>query len=814
MVFNTNLEIDPKIKIIALSDVHGDIDSLIIALRDCAGIIDHDNPDLLRKLLFLDLNNREEAAQYTGNESLGFQWIGRQTHVVLIGDTLDNVRLDSNRNPITPKKRLADGRQVFISNEYPQVELKIILLLNALDQAAERVGGKVIKLIGNHEAGNFELNDTNNLSSVYAANPTEIYSQYYPFENRLRRIDYFKLNNPGFKLFMSRGSGVILKINNYIFVHGQLDGKRTFKDFNAINSWLNSGVVNEQTSPGQLFLDLSNDQAGALWGREYGDSYNSDYRIQTRNKGFCKNVEDNIKTFCTGIRCDIPNTKIIIGHCPQSFTLPQQKNTTFNNKTDIGHITILNPPSITNVADVGNDFVFGITMECDIEPTKPNMKHRIYKVDIGSSRAFDSEASYNESLSEKGFKEQLLGRMPQVLEINGDIISIVRSNIKNTMAHQKRDLLEAKIKSDPRPDPKLLELLDLAQPEKSTIQPVPISVSSSRPARRPSTFELLGLAKPKKRTIPPVPVSLPSPSTSTPLPSRASISPPPLPSRASISSTSTPLPSKASISPPPSPSRASISLPQFPSRASISHPQSPTIHNELLKPASISESTASKKLFDSLRQSEISDRKRKEAYELEKIRRDVAQQQSHESYLEEEKRREERNKIIMDELRERERKAQSEALKIKKERQDRLDKEQAEIQAIALEDERRRARQDADIQAEIRKMENQNIYSFRQNIPLDSNPASAPPSQSTRISLSPRYSHQDKITKMDKQNVYSSEPRIPIGSNSPPPPSQRPRISLSPRHSLQEGGNNEINYQIKYEKYKYKYLKLKQNLFE
>ena len=38
-MFTTRLAVSEKTRIIALSDIHGDIDALIIALRDCASVI-------------------------------------------------------------------------------------------------------------------------------------------------------------------------------------------------------------------------------------------------------------------------------------------------------------------------------------------------------------------------------------------------------------------------------------------------------------------------------------------------------------------------------------------------------------------------------------------------------------------------------------------------------------------------------------------------------------------------------------------------------------------------------------------------------
>ena len=440
MAFTTMMNVSPDTRIIALSDIHGDIDALIIALRDCAKVISHPNPDILKKLLYLDLNIQEEASEYKYNEDLGFKWIGETTHIVIIGDSLDNKRDGSTRD--TNKK----GKIDYLNTEYPQAELKIVCLLNFLDILASEVGGRVIKLIGNHEAGNFHMESNYNLATRYSANPHDIYAKYYPVENELTRVEYFKFNNLGFKIFMLRGSGVLLKINDYIFVHGQLDGKMDYTQVDLINQWINNKdknlYVNIKSSKYSKFMDLFNSEDGLLWGREYGDYKKTHYRnIHPLNKNMhCRKVIDNILQFCQNIDCNIKNTKIIIGHCPQIWSSTSgYLNTTFTQQRDLGNVTILTPPSKTAPASTKENFVFGITMECEIEKDK----HRVYKVDIGTSKAFDTDENYDRSIgSEDEFKRYMLGRMPQVLEIINDNFSIIRSNIPNTMKFQKRNKLE------------------------------------------------------------------------------------------------------------------------------------------------------------------------------------------------------------------------------------------------------------------------------------------------------------------------------------------------------------------------------------
>jgi hypothetical protein len=62
----------------------------------------------------------------------------------------------------------------------------------------------------------------------------------------------------------------------------------------------------------------------------------------------------------------------------------------------------------------------------------------------------------------------MLSRMPQILQIIGSDVSIIRSNIKNTMQHQRRDLLEATIRATNVP-----EVIDLTTPAPPAPAPAP-----------------------------------------------------------------------------------------------------------------------------------------------------------------------------------------------------------------------------------------------------------------------------------------------------------------------------------------------------
>ena len=76
-------------------------------------------------------------------------------------------------------------------------------------------------------------------------------------------------------------------------------------------------------------------------------------------------------------------------------------------------------------------------MECDKD--KDSSDSHIYKVDVGSSRAFD-EKKHLEDLkkSDKKKIEYLLSRTPQILQILNNKTNIIRSSLQNTLIHQPR----------------------------------------------------------------------------------------------------------------------------------------------------------------------------------------------------------------------------------------------------------------------------------------------------------------------------------------------------------------------------------------
>jgi hypothetical protein len=446
-LFQTDMTVPDDTRIITLSDIHGDLDALIIALRDCAKVIDMYVPiEEMKAIANLNLNVQANTEYFKSHKNLGFNWIGGTTHVVIIGDIIDPKRSTSTHTDNVTNKLAIDV--------YPQVEIKILEFLNKLDEFACMQGGRVIKLIGNHEIIN--MMKDNNLSFIqsYSIDPNA--KLVYPSGKRYIRANYFNMNNPGFKIFMERGSGVLLKINNNIFVHGQLSGQ-SLAEITRINTWLNhkdeEGNVDLTNEEYTNFINLRGEWAKLLWGREYGDDEEIDARSND-NKEFCNKFKTDLKSLLPEVSDqDLSQYKLIIGHCPQNWsTTYNTRNTSYNSKTIDGNRIILEPPSISGLPDLTNNFMFGITMECDksvdSDDIPANTRHSIYKVDIGTSRGFDQAAMYHPQ-NKHLIKPFFGSRVPQVLEIINNNTKIIKSTFTNTRMFQHRPQLEALINTYP-----------------------------------------------------------------------------------------------------------------------------------------------------------------------------------------------------------------------------------------------------------------------------------------------------------------------------------------------------------------------------
>ena len=459
-------------RIIALSDIHSDIHAFIICLRDCAKVIrkvqtsksinihklDSDTEDFLE----MNLNNTENLYM----DNLNYEWIGGNTNIVICGDILDGARDNST---MMRKGKNRCGHNNCTNLEYDQVEIKLLRFINSMNQLAMQSGGRIYKILGNHDF----MNLANNTEYIRLYIPT--YTKNEPnYYKGFTRLEYFNAGNPGSQLLLQDGAYLCLIINNNIFVHGQLDNNKSVNDYIFINNQINNITNNNINN--KIWTNLANKELNITsFGRTYdrfASNIRNNHRMQFEK---CKNVKNVLTKFHHQIKNYIPNyqfmpldLRVIIGHCPQlmgnketpdNILIPPGSeliNSTFVNKQIDGNIEILSGPTIkTGIQNL--DLLFGIGMECnknnldnfntypELAQVQDNDERYIYKVDVGSMRGFDLTADQM-PIKDQNVKLELGQRTPQVLEINGkNNIKIIRSTILNTRIHQPRAAWETRL---------------------------------------------------------------------------------------------------------------------------------------------------------------------------------------------------------------------------------------------------------------------------------------------------------------------------------------------------------------------------------
>lgn len=500
--FETIRTIDENIPIITFSDIHADINSLIICLRDCAQVIkvkDGREPqkllDLLYQMLILDIWHDDYEFD------LGYEWIGENTQVVIIGDLIDGYRYSVEYQ--------VDKNSIW----YPQIEVKILYFINQINIDAKNKGftGEIIKLLGNHEVMNFlgvsnenifpkELINSKyiNLDLLYKK-PGETFLHSVltvaPLENTfMSRIEFFKVENFGLELYkFGSGTGIIVSINRNICIHGALyNNWNNIKNldsysnlitiFNNINHIINNGKITDYIEVDTetvdvrgnkikkttnvltaLFENLNNYEDSPLWNRVWADKHETTNRhnglkdsLGNDKKTHCKKINEILVKIFPGVK-----SRVIVGHCTQYYNPNEKfinKNTTLKNKvvSQSNHIIeVFDNTSEYSGEQKLNDAennLFGISCDClkhgvVYDPlTKDYITkydYSLYKVDVGVSRAFDyKEENFREIKNDYFINELklfIMSRTPQVLKImKNSNIQIIRSTYENTNIHLQR----------------------------------------------------------------------------------------------------------------------------------------------------------------------------------------------------------------------------------------------------------------------------------------------------------------------------------------------------------------------------------------
>lgn len=216
-------------RIVAIGDVHGDYDTFVALLRQ-AGVIDGKS-----------------------------RWSGGRTHLVQTGDVLD--RGDHSR--------------------------KVMELLMALAPQAEKAGGRVHALVGNHEAmnvlgdlryvapGEYDAFRGGNsrqlqerawkvLSDTARRNDPAYKAQWFA-EHPLGWVEHrMAFEGNGRYASWIRGNHAVVKINDWLFLHGGIGPKYVDSSLAAINAGVRQALSPTAPPPEG---NIAEDPEGPLWYR-------------------------------------------------------------------------------------------------------------------------------------------------------------------------------------------------------------------------------------------------------------------------------------------------------------------------------------------------------------------------------------------------------------------------------------------------------------------------------------------------------------------------------------------------------------------
>ena len=161
-------------RIIAIGDIHGDY-LIFIELLKLAKVID-DN----------------------------FNWIGNDTFVIQLGDTLDGKRPN-----------------IKIDNDFLNTtgEIEITELILKLDKKAKIYGGRVISILGNHELYPYYFNNDKSFNDKYVK---KVDLKEYKKRFKMDRFKYYQPGNPG-AILLGKTRPLIIQLGKFIFTHGSLN---------------------------------------------------------------------------------------------------------------------------------------------------------------------------------------------------------------------------------------------------------------------------------------------------------------------------------------------------------------------------------------------------------------------------------------------------------------------------------------------------------------------------------------------------------------------------------------------------------------
>jgi hypothetical protein len=311
---NKSCMFPPQKKIVAIGDIHGDLSVAIKSLK-LAQVIDLSIPDNI-----IDITK--------------VNWIGGDTFVVQLGDQIDRVRPSKLFNSLCTE----EDEELY---EDEGSDLKIIYLFERLNQQAQKCGGAVISILGNHELMNVD-------GDFRYVSPKEFrefgnkfngkleYNSPYPYGYKERKEVFQPGGALAKKLANTRYS--IVQVGKWLFVHGGITSECSNKySLNHINYYIKRWLLGDTSMNNMKHVHnlyhRDDDEHSPFWTRVYSDmdEWGQDALVEFNNTMNSINIWNSKNN-------DNKAYGIVMGHSPQ-FMYNKGINSSIGNRiwrVDVG----------------------------------------------------------------------------------------------------------------------------------------------------------------------------------------------------------------------------------------------------------------------------------------------------------------------------------------------------------------------------------------------------------------------------------------------------------------------------------------------
>lgn len=253
--------------------------------------------------LAIEMLKLSQTIKITNND---IEWIGGDAYIVQIGDQIDSCRPEPNLKCDEINNKMGE-------------DIKVLELFTYLNTLAEKSGGKVISLLGNHEIMNMQ----GNLSYVSQDNLLLLDKNISVAKN-LRKQQFAPGNEYGNMLGCTRQASVI--IGTHLFIHAGIIDKlieyfeqNNIKNLDEINLYIKLWCLNQNPNI-DLHTILDNQNLSPFWIRDLGTLQSN---LDLSNSK-CDIIKKTIQFYQIN--------DIIIGHTPQSFINNLDINSTCSKK--------------------------------------------------------------------------------------------------------------------------------------------------------------------------------------------------------------------------------------------------------------------------------------------------------------------------------------------------------------------------------------------------------------------------------------------------------------------------------------------------